>query len=392
MPTIFVPGIKGSELADTYPVNFPVRWSLEDVIIGDIVEDEEDLLLRDGMYDRDLHLFREWRPIRLAYSRLVRRLREHDPHSYIFPYDWRRALESSARKLVDFTQHIFGKHRQSGEQAGISFVTHSMGGLVLRSALGLLTGMRVSRIVFIAPPFRGSADIPKVLIAGEKDGWFGDEEGYRKLARSFPSVYQLVPSFANALVDSPSGQALDPFALKNWQQNVTAPKSGFRHDFLRNAEKFVRGDLALLGGHSSAPVVTDEKLAEQFGSVALVLLGTGHETVYKIPVITNNPRNRNWFDFSVVEHDQLGDGRVHLRSAAIEGITLAAFDTKKDHGKVCRDDGIITATTDWLKAGRVLKRKPRTPRNSIARPGREYFSKWDGEEKSFALHRITRTG
>ena len=122
MPIVFVPGIKGSELADTYPVNFQVRWSLEDVIIGDIFEEEEDFLLRDGLYDQVLHLFREWKPIRLAYGRLVRRLREHDPHSYVFPYDWRRSIESSAKRLVEFAEHISAKHSRLGELASIRTV------------------------------------------------------------------------------------------------------------------------------------------------------------------------------------------------------------------------------------------------------------------------------
>ena len=257
-----------------------------------------------------------------------------------------------------------------------------------RSALGQLSAISVARIVCIAPPFRGSADIPKVLIAGERDGWFGDEEGYRKLARSFPSVYQLVPSFDGVFVDFDTSETLDPFDLDNWQRNVAEPTSGFRADFLRNAEKFVRGDLAQFGGDSPAPMLGEQDFAKRYGNASLVLVGTGHDTTYQIPVVRSNQRNPDWFEFSEAKRDGHGNGRVHLKSAAIRGVTLAAFDTKKDHGKVCRDETIITATKDWLRTGRVLKRKPRISRNSVRRPGKEYFSEWNGEESTFAVHVI----
>lgn len=106
MPTIFIPGIKGSELVDTYPIDFDVRWSLEDMIVGNIWEDEEDLMLLDGRYDKDLHQFREWQPIKYAYRRLVKHLREFDPHCYLFTYDWRRELEYTGNRLAEFVRHI----------------------------------------------------------------------------------------------------------------------------------------------------------------------------------------------------------------------------------------------------------------------------------------------
>jgi len=36
MAIILVPGIKGTELVDTYPLDWPTRWSLEDMVVGDI--------------------------------------------------------------------------------------------------------------------------------------------------------------------------------------------------------------------------------------------------------------------------------------------------------------------------------------------------------------------
>ncbi len=239
--------------------------------IGNIWEDEEDFLLRDGLYDKDFHLFREWKPIKYAYGRLVKRLRESDPHCYMFTYDWRRESEHSGERLAEFIQHISGRHTQKGKKPEVGFVTHSMGGLVLRSALGLISSLKpspqVGRIVFIAPPFRGALDVPKTLIAGEKNGWFSDKEGFRKLARSFPSVYQLVPSFENALV-SEKGTPLDPFDINNWQENVTQSGKGSQESFLKNGEAFVQGKCAKFGGFSRAPMLKEKTFVECYAVIS----------------------------------------------------------------------------------------------------------------------------
>ena len=395
MPIIFVPGIKGSELVDTYPIDFPVRWSLWNLTIGNIFEEEEDFLLRDGLYDKDYHLFREGKLIRYAYGKLVGTLRQLDPHCYMFPYDWRRELEDSGKRLVALAEHISGKHPKST----IDFVTHSMGGLVLRSALGLVSKARgksalkvdrIGRIVCIAPPFRGAADIPKVLIAGEKNGWFSDEKSYRKLARSFPAIYQLVPSYEGALVNSVPGTTapLDPFNINCWQKNVTQPGKGFRQKFLVNAEAFVRGKNSKFTGSSRAPMLGERAFVKRYGDNTLILLATGHETTWQIPVDVANNHNPNWFDFENATSDELGDGRVHMKSAAIEGITLAALDVETGHGTICRDEHVRKAAKMWLKTGRVLKMKDRRSLNSVSRPGKKYFLKWNGKESSFGSHRV----
>ena len=388
MPIVFVPGIKGTELVDTYPLPFEVRWSLEDMLIGNVFEDEQDLRLRDGRFDQDLHLFREWQPIGYAYGTMLKRLRKHDAHCYVFAYDWRRRIEDSAVRLVEFMEHIQQKHSHAQHESPLDFVTHSMGGLVLRSALRLRPNFPVSRIVFIAPPFRGAADICKVLISGEKSGWFSDNEGFRKLARSFPSIYQLIPSYDSALVRSPSGSSLNPFQLKNWQKNVTSRGKGFDPSFLANAEAFVRADGAQLSGKSDAPMLEEKTLAKRYGNRAITIIGTGHKTTWQIPVLSNNTANPNWFDFDRTRTDVLGDGRVHLKSCGIRGMTLAAFDTRLDHGRVCRESVIVDAVEMWLSRGKLLKMRRRTRRNSVKRPSKAYFPIWNGDETTFRLHRV----
>ncbi len=390
MAIVLIPGIKGSKLADTYPPHFDVRWSLEDLVVGDLFEDPLDFELRDGLYDaRDEHIFREWELLNVSYKPMIHRLRQWvDKRLYLFPYDWRLPVENNAQKLNDFVDHLQGKLAHHGDET-ISFVAHSMGALLLRSALGLrrprpFTG--IGRIVFIAPPFRGACETARVLIAGEKHGWFGSSEDFRKLARGFQSVYQLLPSYSDALVDAVSGEHLDAFDLDCWQTNVVKTKT-FQPDFLANAEAFIRAGRAQHGGSSMAPMLSERALRGHADQV-LVLMGVGHATMRQIPVDRDNAANRNWFDFQAARKDELGDGRVHLCSAAIRGITLGAYPSAKVHGMSCRDETIINSVAMWLQQGKLIKMRPRRPDDRVRRSRRkiDYFIPWDGKQSSLASH------
>lgn len=390
MAIVLIPGIKGSKLADTYPPHFDVRWSLEDLVVGDLFEDPLDFELRDGLYDaRDEHLFREWELMNVAYKPMIHRLRQWvDRRLYLFPYDWRLPIEYNAVRLNEFINHVKGKLAHHGDEP-IDFVAHSMGGLLLRSALGLRRPRPfegIGKVVFVAPPFRGSCDTARVLIAGEKNGWFGSSEDFRKLARGFQSVYQLLPSYPDALVNEATGERLDVFDKGCWQENVRRA-STFRSDFLANAEAFIKAGRARHGGESAAPVLGDRALSGHREQL-LVLLSVGHQTLRQVPVDCGNKANPNWFDFAGARSDDLGDGRVHMRSAALKGVTLAAYRGTRVHGMMCRDETIINSTAMWLQRGRLLRMQPRRRGDRVRRSRRkaDHFAPWDGKVGSLISH------
>lgn len=390
MAIVLIPGIKGSKLVDTYPPDFNVRWSLEDMLVGDLLEDALDFELRDGLYDvGDQHVFREWELINAAYKPMIHRLRRWvDRRLYLFPYDWRLPMERNAVRLNDFIDHLQGKLAHHGDEK-ISFVAHSMGGLLLRSALGLRRPRPfdgIGKIVFIATPFKGACDTTRVLIAGEKQGWLGNSVDFRKLARGFQSVYQLLPSYPDALINKSTGKQLDVFDADCWQKNVLQAET-FRSDFLANAEAFFKAGRAKHGGESAAPMLSDGALRKHAGQI-LVMMATGHQTMRQVPVDCDNKPNPNWFDFDEARRDHLGDGRVHLRSAAIRDITLAAYNGAKPHGMTCRDETIINSTSMWLQQGKLIKMQSRTARDRVRRSRRkvDYFAPWDGRQGSLGSH------
>lgn len=389
MPIIFLPGMQGSKLVDTYPLDFRVRWSLEDMVIGNPFEDALDFRLKEGRYDAAPdHVFREWELFRLAYAPMIERLRAWvDPALYLFPYDWRLPLETAARRLNELVDHVRGKLGGPNGAPRVSFVAHSAGALVVRSALGHRRPdpwADVERVVLIAPPFRGAGDIPRVLIAGERQGWFSDREDFRKLARTFPSVYELVPDFPSAAVDEQGGE-LDLFEAENWQRNVVAGDGGFSRRFLADAEAFRRGRRARHGGTSEAPMLPDSAMRQAADRV-LVLCATGEPTVIRVPVQTANRRNPNWFEFDRAEHTSLGDGRVPLVSSAISGVTLAAYEDIGEHSRLCRQERIIDSTAMWLQGRKLIKMRPRRSVHSVDRPSRAYFEPWNGDPATFDSH------
>ncbi len=115
---------------------------------------------------------------------------------YAFAYDWRASNLQSALKLKDYVDKEFPNRTQK-----VDLVAHSMGGLVARIYIQSLGGSdRVHSLVMMGTPHRGSANVFKTL----DEGWgfwrnlaAGGIPTIRETMLSFPSVYQLLPSYPN---------------------------------------------------------------------------------------------------------------------------------------------------------------------------------------------------
>jgi hypothetical protein len=389
MAVVFIPGIKGTELVDSYPLDHPPRWPRSGALPGDMIASPQEFTLIDGRHDTDGHWMQPGRLVHALSASIMHKLRTQlapEP-VYAFGYDWRKPLEHAARKLVCTCEEVLAREQAAGRQAELKFVTHSMGGLLLPSALGLRNRREsftdVARIVFIAPPFRGSLGAPFALVAGETDTWFGTGPDYRKVARGFPSVYQITPSWPGAAVDE-EGADLDLFDPASWQANVTRGQT-FRADFLRDSEAFVHGNKARHGGHSDAPMLSDAALAEAADKV-LIICGSGRPTPCSLPVLARNGANPNWFDFAHMRTNTCGDGRVAMASAAIKGVTLAAFADSGEHALLCRDERIAHLATRWLARNHAaVLLRPRRATDPLTRR-QHFFQPWDGTLESLDRH------
>lgn len=239
--------------------------------------------------------------------------------TYLFAYDWRYSNVLNARRLVRFVQRLRRKPMDSihGWDGTFDFAVHSMGGLILRAFFdewqkANAGPLPVGQVVFIATPHLGSLDAVEALISGEAV-LLGGRKELRKLLRTFPSAYELLPRFPNAVVAG--GGALDIFNENNWQGNVMQAVQGpddygVIQNHLTNAE-------AVLNALPQPPAVIS-------AANLLVIYGANPNST-KVSVSVD-PAHGNWYDF---DNAQKGDGDdvVPVVSALLNGVAAVEIRT-----------------------------------------------------------------
>lgn len=246
-PIIFIPGILGSTLEDRYPLEHKL---VHNAVMDKLITDFDPIMLDDlGEYDRQLdRLIYENEIISLVYGEIVAELRESLPlnpektehvKAYVFPYDWRYSIKSNAEKLGKFIDLIIRKsnahpvYKDRGITVDkVNIVGHSMGRCLAKYYATVLGGeTKINKLVMLASPLRGSLYALKHLVMGET--WFFDwftRKGKRKVVRTFPGVYDLLPFDGHRSVtgkplwpkaavarDSKPVNLFDP---SQWQPNV----------------------------------------------------------------------------------------------------------------------------------------------------------------------------
>lgn len=166
----------------------------------------------------------------------------HGANYFEFPYDWRRDNRVAAKQLLTLTRRWLASWRASSGHSGakLIIVAHSMGGLVARYFLEALEGWPDAKaLITFGTPFRGSVNALRVLANGIQKGPFGIVD-LSALARSFTSVYQLLPTFA--CLQTGSGQMVHlsdspPIA------NLEAQRVRDAHDFHSEIQQAVERHL-----------------------------------------------------------------------------------------------------------------------------------------------------
>lgn len=329
-PAIIVPGIEGSALQNAYALSPAATWSALTVAETTFVApDFDSLALSDNAKaDRGNHVItRAAQLIEIAYSKLVAGLQgRNDAPAFLFPYDWRYSNSRSAIDLVSFVERLRAKSISTlpAWDKKFDFVCHSMGGLIFRAFLAAWMKVHpdepppVDHAVFIATPHRGSLNAARTLITGD-DPLFGGRKEMRKLARTFPSVYELLPMFGNGVMRverASTGQELDLFNENNWQLNTT-PKipapGGFdveqRH--LDEAKDFL----------SNLPMPWDARFDIPPNKMLVVFGSKPNSTLQAVKV---GAATENWYDFANAINGT-GDDVVPEGSARLPGVAAVAI-------------------------------------------------------------------
>lgn len=306
-PIILIPGIQGTKLANINKKNFDLAWSG----LNKFFDNLYDLLLKlDGQTDESSEVVIERQDVEdLAYSEIINYLKSKGYPVYIFGYDWRKSNIENGGKLADFVDMVMRKHNPAG---GLNFLTHSMGCLVFSGFLKAIDQDArknlVNKAIFTVPPFLGSIEAMFNLIIG-KSRLFNSSDDFRKIARTFPAIFELCPVYDGAVSFKQSSAKFNIFDQSNWQQ----PR---RNDIKRQFQT----RLAHLGQvrdqeYNGSKLLFDfSQLDTDLLGRMLVVAGVGDKTQHQMTVEDSTPENV--FVFSQDEDDR-GDGTVHLDSARV---------------------------------------------------------------------------
>lgn len=245
-----------------------------------------------------------------------------------FPYDWRLSNRASAVALKQRVEPLLERFRsQPGRaDARVVFVGHSMGGLVARYYVDVLGGHEITRkVITLGTPHRGALNALETLVNGIRKGFGPFSIDLTQMARTMPSLYQLLPEYA--CIESPAGlRKTTELSLPDLGSDAVADAMRF-HDELRDA---TAGDPL---GYDSHPIIA----RTQPTSTTARLAGGRIETLRTI-------------DGS----DDGGDGTVPRLSAIPYGVTPSSPIVryiKDKHGALPANlpvldelEGVLTAT------------------------------------------------
>ncbi|MDX1996368.1 MAG: hypothetical protein SF066_01510 [Thermoanaerobaculia bacterium] len=150
-----------------------------------------------------------------AYKGVLRFLRTNiKAETLAFHYDWRKSLDSEADRLHGQVQRLVGT--SPGQK--VSFVAHSLGGLVARAYFARYGIDRVDWFITLGSPHRGMLKTFRALTEGIRVMGFFGPAGIREASRTFPSAYELLPQ------DPATGMVnLDPFLNNAWADSEMLP-------------------------------------------------------------------------------------------------------------------------------------------------------------------------
>lgn len=312
-PVILIPGIQGTKLLDSNQKDFKMIWSGVRKFFSDIHQ----LTLRDnGVSDKHLDAVIERADVEdIAYSELINYLRAEGYRVYIFGYDWRKSNEVSAQRLAEFIEKL---KKKFGNINSFNFITHSMGGLVLSAYLKTLESKQRSEVIehaiMTVPPFLGSMEAALSLTVGSSM-LCNSSDDFRKVARTFPSMYELLPVYEDAYqFKSPqSTDNYDPYQFDTYWQQVanadrddTLSKQALIRARLEHLQK-VRNQNNLVFDFSNQ----DPELLKK----CIIISGIGSETRQSTSILEQYKHYKYFFNFEEKPSSTDGDGTVPAKSA-----------------------------------------------------------------------------
>jgi pimeloyl-ACP methyl ester carboxylesterase len=332
-PILFIPGIEATALINANTFDFDFTWNAYDTLLKSIGTkitgpDIEEKLQEDPLYDQNVSSIVERNHIaRLPYDRSIQNLasKYKDDPVYLFGYDWRLSAAVNGKRLADFVGYLKNKLR-GNKLEGFRFVTHSMGCYVMGCYLTELNGNYndISKVVFCAPPFRGSPYAIVHLVKG--DGGpksflaklFGRSEDIRKVVRTYPSLLELTPWYTNSVVFN-DGTPVDLTNLDDWQSNIWD-----------DIESLFRARLTALADFRNNRLCDLSGLPEDVRSRMIIIAGSKDNTLIGLKVDKQNGNTQNFIRLDEMVMGS-GDGTVPFESSTIFKDSVRTIEVQKEN-------------------------------------------------------------
>jgi hypothetical protein len=235
----------------------------------------------------------------------------------------------SAKRLKLYIEYLSNKLKNENLE-GFRFITHSMGGLVLSCYLNLLNDdySKIDKIVMNAPPFLGSPYALVHMVKGDGGlrsilNWaIGRNEDMRKVIRTYPGVFELLPVYKNALMYKDSNQELNLLEKQYWQKNIYDDIENLFDARLELLKEFrSKGGLKNL---AELPKEVKEKM--------VIIIGEKDKTYTKLQVHKKRFGVNNLVDLdSLKKGIDSGDGTVPFVSSSVYAKDITTLAVKKEN-------------------------------------------------------------
>ncbi|WP_329021534.1 lipase/acyltransferase domain-containing protein [Streptomyces sp. NBC_00690] len=280
------------------------------------------------------------------YSRLVGRLRRGAVHPAAvlpFPYDWRLSVRHNGALLAEAAHRHLEAWRahpahtdhmiRTGEDrpAGILFVAHSMGGLLIRELFHIPGAAdEIRGVITAGTPFQGSVKAVLMMNSGRGAPLPLPADVLREITHTMPGLYDLLPSY-RCLQDGDDMRALtvsDITALGG-DRGLTEDSLGWQRDRAGTA----------LSKHSMI-VGTEQPTAQSFR------MDAGRAVAQHHMVIRRHGELRRDEGGKPVTEDRRGDGTVYRFAAHLLGVR--EIPVAQQHGSLPRSSGVLDVAVGAL--------------------------------------------
>lgn len=310
---IFIPGITGTTLVNSNSLDFDTIYSgvqkyyekLEQIKLQINADDDE----------QETVIVERSNVEAIAYREILKLFPPENYRVYIFGYDWRKSNGVSAVKLQQYVDMLRRKLKNPNEK--FHFITHSMGALVFSAYLKLCENdySSINRVVLTVPPFLGAVEALKGLVMG-KWSFVDTKASFRKVARTFPGMYELLPKYniAPALnwdkkykggvtMNNSSANIFDP---NIWQSNI------YRDEPVKADKEMIEKRLKDAEYFRLNSMMDFTQLPQSIRDRMLILVGEDAKTLSSVIVepTDSDESVNNYYDFEGGLYVKDSDGTV----------------------------------------------------------------------------------